>query len=152
MDKGEGGDRTASKEWREGTEARQRNCRERWLWDDNGNNNGMPGMDGRPEKRLRGQQGQRGQTGGARRGGRLKKEGLSSQTSPPDNHRMNWKVFKVCSINFHRQKEWYLDDVLPSFRFSLAHTASLISHDARIAPSKTGTLFSEINRKSVKAN
>ena len=39
-----------------------------------------------PEKRL---QGQRGQTGGARRGGRMKKEGLSSQTGPPDNHRMN---------------------------------------------------------------
>ena len=36
-----------------------------------------------PEKR------QQGQTGGVRRGGRMKKEGLSSQTSPPDNHRMN---------------------------------------------------------------
>ena len=42
--------------------------------------------------------------------------------------------------------------VLSSFRFSLAHTVSFIGHDARIAPSKTDTLHSEINRKSDKAN
>ena len=45
-----------------------------------------------------------------------------------------------------------MGDVLSSFRFSLAHTASFISHDARIAPSKTDTLLSEIIRKYVKAN
>ena len=43
-------------------------------------------------------------------------------------------------------------DGLPSFHFSLAHTVSFIGHDARIAPSKTDTLHSEINRKSDKAN
>ena len=37
--------------------------------------------------------------------------------------------------------------VLSSFRFSLAHIVS-----ARIAPSKTDTLHSEINRNSDKAN
>ena len=42
--------------------------------------------------------------------------------------------------------------VLSSFRFPLAHTVSFIGHDARIAPSKTDTLHSEINRKSDKAN
>ena len=42
--------------------------------------------------------------------------------------------------------------VLSYFRFSLAHTVSFIGHDARIAPSKTDTLHSEINRKSDKAN
>ena len=35
--------------------------------------------------------------------------------------------------------------VLSSFHFSLAHTASFFSHDARIARSKTNTLLSEIN-------
>ena len=43
-------------------------------------------------------------------------------------------------------------DVLPTFRFSLAHTASFLSHDARIAPSKTDTLLSETNRQFDKAN
>ena len=58
--------------------------------------------------------------------------------------------------------------VLSSFRFSLAHTASFFSHDARNVnslftpfgspviggqkPSKTDTLLSEINRKYGKAN
>ena len=43
-------------------------------------------------------------------------------------------------------------DVLPSFCFSLALTASFFSHDACIAPSKTDTLLSDINWKSDKAN
>ena len=42
--------------------------------------------------------------------------------------------------------------VLSTYCFSLAHTVSFLSHDARIAPSKTDTLLSEINLKSDKAN
>ena len=42
--------------------------------------------------------------------------------------------------------------VLSSFRFSLVQSVSFIGHDARIAPSKTDTLHSEINQKSDKAN
>ena len=59
----------------------------------------------------------------------------------------------VGSINSHRKKDFeFVSFVLSSFRFSLAHTVSFRGHDARIAPLKTDTLLSEINRKSDKAN
>ena len=59
----------------------------------------------------------------------------------------------VGSINYHRNVKLKMRvDVLSSFRFLSVHTASIIGHIARYAPSSADTLPSKQNRKSDKAN